>query len=430
MQVKEISSKYNIENILSMESVNDFYINQEIDLDYEMVELFRSTQLKVEHFLSRLTTDINSIQYIYYSALSYWYSKFKHENIEAVFSAGIEYGSTFDTVIYDVAKHYKKKVFIMEIALSNGKVIANQLFDYVNKKHLKVNDVINEVGVINIEDFLFNSPVIIPKKKSPSFKELLQQTPERFGGYLAIMFAALLMGKFKSYSNTFSISYWVYLKNYFYAKRILKSYNSLSSKFDKSKKYVYYSLHQEPEASTLARTTLANQLVIIKTISQSLPAGWVLYVKEHPLQFTQLNNFARYYFLASIEKFKTKRYYDEIVKLQNVELLSTSIDSKDIIKHSQAISTINGTVVIEALKSKKPILMFSQGTTPLVNMKDIFDISTSQECKMILDEINTDGKTECEYLDCGDIVQDYLFEVSSPNKLDYKRLVERLVTKE
>ena len=158
MQVKEISSKYNIENILSMESVNDFYINQEIDLDYEMVELFRSTQLKVEHFLSRLTTDINSIQYIYYSALSYWYSKFKHENIEAVFSAGIEYGSTFDTVIYDVAKHYKKKVFIMEIALSNGKVIANQLFDYVNKKHLKVNDVINEVGVINIEDFLFNSP--------------------------------------------------------------------------------------------------------------------------------------------------------------------------------------------------------------------------------------------------------------------------------
>jgi len=66
MQVKEISSKYNIENILSMESVNDFYINQEIDLDYEMVELFRSTQLKVEHFLSRLTTDINSIQYTVY----------------------------------------------------------------------------------------------------------------------------------------------------------------------------------------------------------------------------------------------------------------------------------------------------------------------------------------------------------------------------
>ena len=427
-QKSELEKKYKINNILSTESINNFYTESSINLDYAIVEKFRHTQLKVEHFFSRKTSDINSIQYIYYCALSYWYERFNSTTIDAVFSASIEFGSTFDTIVYDVAKYNNKKVIIMEIALNNGINTANQILDYNTKQYLKVNAKENGLKVLDINKFINNSEVVVTKTKSKSFKEFLQRTPEKYGGYLIIMFVSLLMGKYKSIHHSFNTSYWTYFKNYFYTKKLLRYYNSLSVEFDQTKKYIYYSLHMEPEASTIVRTTFANQLVIIKTLSQSLPKGWMLYVKEHPHQFSKLNNFERYYYLSSIEKFKTKRYYDEIVKLPNVKLLSIKQNSQDVIKYSQAIATINGTVAIEAISMQKAILMFSQGSSPLIKTKEIYNVDSLQKCKIVLDRIQAAKKME--YLDFNSTMEDYFYEVSLLKDFDYLKLVENLILKE
>lgn len=51
---------------------------------------------------------------------------------------------------------------------------------------------------------------------------------------------------------------------------------------DYSKKYVYYPLHYEPEASTLVcAVKYEKQLFFIDSWAKSLPADTVLYVKEH-----------------------------------------------------------------------------------------------------------------------------------------------------
>lgn len=421
----DIESRYNIDNVLSAESINEFYTSLEINLDYSIIKLFRHTQLKAEHFFSRKTTDINSIQYIYYCALSYYFEKFKKDEIDAVFSGGIEFGSTFDSVIFDVAKYYNKNIFIIEVAFNNGNKIANQILDYTNKKYIRVNTEENNLKMLNLDDFLFNSKVAINKRKRKTVKNMLMQFPEKYGGYLLIMFLAKLIGKYKSIHHTFNTSYWLQLKNYFYIKNMIKYYNSLSTTFDKSKNYVYYSLHMEPEASTLARTVFANQLVIIKSISQNLPKGWILYVKEHPHQFSKLNNFERYFYLASIEKFKTKRYYDEIVKLDNVELLDIEIKSKDIIEHAQAISTINGTITLEAIVLKKPILLFSQNTTPFQNLRNINNIQNSIDLEKVIDKIKSNNVVE--YEDLHDLINNYFFEVEFGKNNGYKELVENLI---
>ena len=47
--------------------------------DYEIINKFRGTQLKVENFLSRVTSDVSAIQYIYINALFFWFQKFKNE---------------------------------------------------------------------------------------------------------------------------------------------------------------------------------------------------------------------------------------------------------------------------------------------------------------------------------------------------------------
>ena len=424
-QVKFCKSDYkNIENILSMESINSFYLEQKINLDYEKIELFRATQLKVEHFLSRLTTDINAIQYIYYSAISYWLDKIDSNKIDAVFSAGIEFGSTFDSVIYDVAKFLNKKVFIMEVGLNNGEKVCNQLFDYTKKEHIKIRDIDKDLPKMNINDFLFNS--VVKKnlnKKIDSFRDLVFVVIEKYFGYLGIMFILSVLRRFKSIHHSFNVSFFTYFKNLIYAEKLKKYYESKCDYFNKDKNYIYYSLHMEPEASTLARTIFFNQLVIIKTLSQSLPDGWELYVKEHPHQFNNLNNANRYFYLASLEKFKTKRYYDEIKNLSNVKLISMSVNSNELITNSRAIATINGTVLIEAVNKKKPILLFSQNTTPFKYVSGINEIADLTECKLKINKIYSEN--EVSYDNFNEIINDYFFEINKNG--NYKNLIEKLI---
>ncbi|WP_219810469.1 hypothetical protein, partial [Campylobacter concisus] len=66
--VINIQEKYNIPIVLSWYEVNEYYTKQNIKLDYSIIKNFRNTQLKVEHFFSRVTSDLNSQQYLYYCA--------------------------------------------------------------------------------------------------------------------------------------------------------------------------------------------------------------------------------------------------------------------------------------------------------------------------------------------------------------------------
>lgn len=424
-QVERIKKDYDIENILSMQSVNNFYKNQEINLDYTMLKKFINTQLKVEHFLSRVTTDINAIQYIYYHALSYWMDRFKTKKIDSVISLGLEFGSTFDSVIFDVANYYQKKVFIIEYGLFTGKIFANQLFDYNLKEYLPINAISNGLETVKIEDFLYNSKDENPIKKIKSIKDFLKKTPSKYGGYLLVMFVAFVFGKFKDIHHTFSISWWTYFKNYIKIKQTLRHYNKLSISCDSSAKYIFYALHMEPESGTLVRTGFSNQLVIIKSIAQNLPFGWTLYVKEHPHQFSNLNNFYRYYYLSSMDKFKSNSYYDEIVRLKNVKLLDININSKKVIKNALAIATINGTITLESIIDKKPILLFSQGSSPFQKLKDIYYIENSNNIGEALAKIDTGFNPE--YNDFNSLIESYFYKVSMDEEVDYKKLIENLL---
>lgn len=420
--------KYDIPNILSVESIYEFYKACDIKLDYSIIDEFKSTQTKVENFLHRVSSDINTIQYIYYSALSYWIKEFENNNIDAVMYLGLEFGSVYDSVIFDVAKYFKKKVYIIEYGLFTGKVFANQLLDYINNDYIKISSKTNNLRLVNKNIFLYNSKDEDPIKRPKNLKDYLKKTPEKYGGYLLIMFISLILGKYKSVHHSFNISWWQYFKNYLYSKKLFRYYQSKSIKFDKSKRYIFYAMHMEPEAGTLARTTFSNQLVIIKSLAQNLPEGWVLYVKEHPHQLTQFNNFYRYYYLSSLHKFKTINYYDEILKLKNVFLLDIHTNSKDIIENSSAVSTINGTVILEAISVKKPVLAFSQATTPFVKETDIFDIKTTSELEEAIGKINNGFIPEYKNID--DVFHSYYYEVNMGEEVNYRNLIESLVCEE
>lgn len=433
LDIINIKKKYNIENIFSFESINNFYIQQNINLDYEIIRAFRETELKVEHFLSRVTTDINSIQILYYTALFYWLDRFKSNNIDAVISSNVEFGSTFDSVIFDVAKYYHKEVYITEVALSNGVIRTNQLFDYIKKEYLPIN--LSRYGLkgINISDFIFNSKAKGASKSKKNItkhdygflKNLIINGLSWLGGYLLLTFPLYILGKHNSIHHTFKISWWTYFKNHLYTNKMRKYYNSLCSQFDPSLKFIYLPLHMEPEAATQNRTISSNQLVIIKTIAQNLPEGWILYVKEHPHQYANLNKIDRYYYLSTINKFRTKRYYDDIIKIPNVKFLCLETPSKVVLQQAQATASINGTIILESIMNHKPVLAFSQDTTPFVNINGVFDIRSDSMCQEYLhlikegyvpDDINVD-----------EIIENYFYIIEDNEANNFALMVEDLL---
>lgn len=426
-QKNDLQSKYNINTIYAANTINDLYKNYKCSLDYNIIKQYRHTQLKVENFFSRFSSDINLIQYLYINALLFWTDYFANNSIDTVILNGVEHGFNFDSVILDVAVANNKKVYIIETALTNGdNLLTGMIFDYTQKSYLPLDIKKYNLENINIDEYLYYQ---ITNKKTPKVKDIrkkFRNILHKLGGQLLVMFVLVLIKKYKSVRFSIKISWWTYFKNFLHVKKMFKYYNSLSVKFDSSKKYVFYALHMEPEAATQARTTFSNQLIIIKTIAQNLPDGWKLYVKEHPHQLSNLNNSNRYYYLAGIERFRTEEYYNEILKIPNVKLLDINTKSRDIINSAQAISSINGTIILEAIVSKKPILLFSQDTTPFQNLNDVFHIKNLDDVTMAIESINSNFKAN--YNDFNKLIDNYFFKVDSTKKTDYKSLIEYLAS--
>mgnify|MGYP000061139678 CR=1 FL=1 len=90
---------------------------------------------------------------------------------------------------------------------------------------------------------------------------------------------------------------------------------------------------------------MLNQIEIIKHISKSLPIGYRLYVKEHPLMI--------------IREWRKTSFYNEILSIPNVQFLHHSIKTEDVMTKCSLVITINGASGLEAAIYKKPSILFS-----------------------------------------------------------------------
>lgn len=128
--------------------------------------------------------------------------------------------------------------------------------------------------------------------------------------------------------------------------RSVKYYDSLAGAPDYDEKYVIYFLHYQPEATTLPQAgVFANQELVIALLADSLQEmGIKLYVKEH-----------------FVQPYRNKAFYDAIKNMPNVTLIRSDIDSKELLIHSVATSTCNGTILQESIFNNKPVLTFGYG---------------------------------------------------------------------
>lgn len=129
-------------------------------------------------------------------------------------------------------------------------------------------------------------------------------------------------------------------------------YRSLVTTPDISVPYVYVPLHLQPESSTApVGGPFIDQVLMVEILSNALPEGWLVYVKENPFQFAW-NNGTRW------NTMRYRGYYQKLAALRNVRLVPHTFDTFKLTGSAQAVATVTGTAALEALFRGIPALTF------------------------------------------------------------------------
>ena len=127
----------------------------------------------------------------------------------------------------------------------------------------------------------------------------------------------------------------------------------LSSNYDKNCDFVYLPLHINPEASTLpVAREYSDQLFFLQKIRTIIPDNIPIIVKEHP-SYMSNNKFIKH----PIGRYRSKNFYAKILNTPNTIMLSSRVSSKELIKNSAIVASVNGSVVIEAFILNKLVLI-------------------------------------------------------------------------
>ena len=429
MKLAEIKDLYGIKNIITRAQFHEYTVQESSNIDYKTIEKFKESQLNSEYFQARFSGDANLKQYHYFNALSFWINLFTKNNISAVVLEGLMHGANYDSLALDVAKDYGVSGYVFESHMvrhtKDGMVVAYSVLDYNLKNRIPLDLFKLSLKTIDIDNYLFYSDKVSTalKKELKSIKDVARLFLPSYTSAIVPMLVSIIRNKpIRSHGlNSHPVNV---LKNILYMRKMRKMYDSISVGFDTSKKYVFYALHFEPESSIMARARFSNQLMVIKQLSQNLPVGWILYVKEHPQQFI-LDKPGYWFFLISLHKYRTKEFYNEILKLENVSLLKCKVKSQDVIKSSEAVATINGSISSETLSFNKSLILFGHQSTPFGLCKDVFKVTSSKQCKEAMDQIEAGFSPD--YSDFNKIVDNYLFELKEARQNDVRLLVDYLV---
>lgn len=207
--------------------------------------------------------------------------------------------------------------------------------------------------------------------------------------YLALPFLRIWNKFSDKYNNPYSYIYYKQYKTitnpikFFFRYQKAKKYYH---KADFSKKYVYFPLHFQPEASTIVcAAKYEKQLFFIDSWAKSLPADTLLYVKEH----------------YAILGHRDLNFYNELKKYPNVVLIDPYEDPRKMIENAFAVTTLTGTAGWEAMLLRKPVFIggniFFDCAPGVIKVDDIYQNYIDNICKWKKPERNEIIKYLCAY---------------------------------
>lgn len=402
----EIKNKYHTAyEDISVITYDDITNNTKIKHSYDEINSYEHLMHKVIRYTKRQIDNINTINYLYYIHLSFWIDFFENNKIDLIFSEG-ESGQVDLKIPMEVAKSKNIKVFVMENITASTQKWIHGLKDYNTKEFIDFSKTSWIYPKVSKDNHLFNTKHYKRTNKL-SLKEIVLLITFSKTGLFFLSFLNYFIDLKVNFGRETITMKEIY-KWYIKVNNIKNYYKKIAIKdIDLNTKYIYYPLHFEPEASFDSRIDLPSQLLAIKMISDTLPEGWKLYVKEHPSQY-DIFNYKRWYYPINFTNYKDELFYNTINKFKNVDLLNYNITSKELIKNTMCVVTFVGTVSYEAISEKKPLMIFGSEASPLKYCQDVFKIKAPSDVVDTMEKLKNNFIPN--YSDFSKIENNYFFE--------------------
>ncbi len=361
--------------------------------------------------------DFNNMPYLqkkclYYKYLQYWDGMINKLKPDAIIFSDLPH-VVYNFVIYSLAKKYG----ILTIMPVTNSISGFQTLvrDYTKndarllEEYQKIKDEKHSPGELRPELKDYYEKIINPRYDAtpPFVREHRLRTQRMFTilpkwqSVLRFLKSGALPGATFAYFNSLfaykkkqvvsfddegGLSGLFYLRKIEKTKKIFsREYEELQVAPDFNKKYIYFPLHVQPEATTSPLGGFyVDQLLAARTLAAAIPDDWLLYIKEHPSQWSKFDSrshLCRY-----------KNYYKELVKLKNAQLIPVGVSTYDLIANARAVATITGTVGWEALPRSKSVLVF--GYPWYMNCDGVFRIDGVETCKAAVSKIEGGAKPD------------------------------------
>ena len=154
-------------------------------------------------------------------------------------------------------------------------------------------------------------------------------------------------------------------------KNLKKELHRQKDSLDFTKKYVYFGLHFEPERTTNPDGgEFHDQTLAILALRNLLPNDIGIIVKEHPSQF---------YIYDRGSRGRSPLFYDLIKNLSGIQIASYEESSHKLIRGAEFVSTISGTLALEAAIIGKKSVIFGhswfEGCPNIISWNNEFSLS-------------------------------------------------------
>lgn len=348
-------------------------------LKYNIWESFYSDYDRFEHLGLNKNKDNHYFIQVMTNLLNFFDEIIEKENIDVVIYENVS--NSFVYSCYTVLKHKNKKfmgIYSSKLPgrfeihsddrgcedfkkiydkVLNGKIkitkkIDNYISEYINNFDKKVPDGVKSTITIK-SDFSFTKRYFNKER----LKELIILTKYTLNNKKEIPFAYQV-------DNPYKIIF-ASMKRSFFRKLKLKVIKNYYDKVNKEDNYYLYPLHYHPESSTSVYAKQYNdELHSIIQMAFNIPFGSYLYVKDHPDA-------------AGLPELS---FYQKLKKVPNIKLISHKENTKQLIKNSQGVIVLTGTVGFESLILDKPVFVLGDiffkyhKNARVINFDNMFDV--------------------------------------------------------
>lgn len=264
-------------------------------------------------------------------ANSIFYEICKRENIPMLTFVGSRIGSRW--ILRDDFGYGMSNATIAEVESASKNLDAMQEAKNIVAKMEQEN-----LGSYNSDSRILASG--IKQKRNQKMLQVLKESRKLAGNIYARHFIeprnyALTVRRFEE--NHFKLTKYLLRRHLLRSARLF-GYFTIGLTIPPKEPYLFWALHYRPETSGLVLGDGRDEIAELIKVANSLPSDWVLAVKENSLMVGE----------------RFPGFYKKLKRIENVRLIDANADTIELIKKSQGVVGISGTVLLEAAALGKP----------------------------------------------------------------------------